>query len=279
MVNIDNIEIRHICAIDGFFEVVEIQKVVWGDSTLVLTSPHLLKVHVEMGALVLGAFSADGAIIGFAYSFPGDRKGVRMHWSHMLAVLPEYRGSGLGKLRKWKQREAILEDGIGLCCWTFDPLQAVNTRLNLIALGATTNEYLIDAYSSRGGYLDGGMPTDRFVAHWKLDDPRVDAAANGTPERVEFDIDSLPLACRLEKTNGFYMPSTADLSIEEEIIGVPILANINDLRTDHSKMALHWRLTTRDIFSHYFREGYTLIDNLTPEEASLPTFMYILQRQ
>lgn len=278
MAKVDDIEIRRVENMDDFFRIAEIQKQVWGQDSLVVTSPHLVKVHVEMGALVLGAYTSEENIVGFVYSFPGERGGKRIHWSHMLAVVPRHRGTGLGKLLKWKQRDEVLKAGMDICCWTFDPLQAINARLNLVALGAQTDEYIVDAYSTRDGYLDGGLPTDRFVAHWELNHPRVVERARGNKHRAPVSAETLAIACRVDRHQGLYIPSDMDLSLADDFVGVTIPPDINGLRSSHPEIAYQWRLAIRDVLTNYLDNGYCLVDSLTPQESKSSNFIYILQR-
>jgi predicted GNAT superfamily acetyltransferase len=272
------IEIRKIDKIIDFFGITEVQKQVWINCPLVITSPHLVKVHVDMGALVLGAYAPDGQVVGFVYSFPGHRRGEQMHWSHMLGVIPDHRRKGLGKLLKLRQRAEILKTGIELCSWTFDPLQAVNARLNIVALGARTSEYLVDAYGSEGGYLDGGLPTDRLVAKWELTHPRVVECAEGRPERASFSPRDLQMAYQAEKVRGVVSPSKPDLSLKDSHIGLIVPPEINGLKSSHPKTALRWRLVVRQTIPGYFEKGYSLVDCLTPRESVSPNFVYILHR-
>ena len=78
-----------------------------------------------VGGQVLGAW--DGSkLIGYALADPGLRDGRPYFHSHMLAVAPEYRNRGIGKMLKLAQREDALARGIELIEWTFDPLEIKN---------------------------------------------------------------------------------------------------------------------------------------------------------
>ena len=79
-------------------------------------------------------------MVGFAYAVVGMKDGRPMQWSHMLGVLPEFRG-GLGYQLKLAQRERALAQGYDLIEWTFDPLQAMNAHLNFAKLGGVVEEY------------------------------------------------------------------------------------------------------------------------------------------
>jgi predicted GNAT superfamily acetyltransferase len=262
---------------DDFFSIAHLQHHIWGNNSLVVTSPHLVKVQVELGALVLVAHKPDGEIIGFVYSFPGTRNGEPMHWSHMLGVLPEYRGSGIGKALKWRQCDELLEEGFTVCCWTFDPLQAINARLNIVTLGTRTTEYIVNAYSSRDEYLDEGMPTDRLVARWELDGDATRAAREGKSNRSSLTMDDISLTIAPEKVADGYVPSKFEFHGVKEYVGVPIPSDISRMRRDAKVHALQWRLAVREALQYYFNKGYVVIDILTPEESKTPTHVFVLQ--
>jgi predicted GNAT superfamily acetyltransferase len=94
----------------------------------------------------------------------------------MLAVKETHRNRGLGAQLKLKQRDEALGRGIRLMEWTFDPLEIKNAFLNIHKLGAIVCGYRVDFYGVSSSRLQGGLPTDRLLAKWYLDSPRVKAA-------------------------------------------------------------------------------------------------------
>ena len=58
--------------------------------------------------------------------------------------------------------------------WTFDPVEIKNAFLNIHKLGAIVRSYRVNFYGVSSSRLQGGLPTDRFVAEWYLDSPRVE---------------------------------------------------------------------------------------------------------
>jgi len=118
-------------------------------------------------------------LVGFALSLPGikiveGRPTPYLH-SHMLAVLESHRNRGLGAQLKWEQRREALSRGIRHMEWTFDPLEIKNAFLNIHRLGAICREYRVNFYGVSSSRLQGGLPTDRLLAEWELDSPRVDS--------------------------------------------------------------------------------------------------------
>jgi len=63
--------------------------------------------------------------------------------------------------------------------WTFDPLEMKNAYLNPHKLGAIARRYEENFYGASSSRLQAGLPTDRLVAEWELDSPRVEAVLEG----------------------------------------------------------------------------------------------------
>jgi predicted GNAT superfamily acetyltransferase len=99
--------------------------------------------------------------------------------SHMLAVKENYRNRGLGVQLKLEQRQDALQRGIRLIEWTFDPLEIKNAFLNIQKLGAVSRSYFEDFYGVSSSRLQGGLPTDRLLAEWRLDSPHVRSVIEG----------------------------------------------------------------------------------------------------
>lgn len=279
----EEIEIREVVREEDFLHIAEIQKVVWGFAPADVAAPHLIMLHQKLGGVVLGAFDREDRIVAFCYSFYGLMgKGERrtpIQWSHMLAVLPEYRGRGLGKKLKWKQREMILERGVTICRWTFDPLETLNARLNIVTLGCVAKEYLFNLYGSSTGHLHEGLPTDRFVAHWQLDSERVAACAIGKPRRTPVAAESLPLLFDAGDAGGVVVPQGAVRKLEDEYIGVPVPGGIQEMKLRNREAAVRWRGLTGEVFPELFERGYTLVDVLSRRETGKPVSIYILQKE
>lgn len=151
---------------------VALQKEVWNFADRELVPLRLFVVAQKVGGQVIGAFTGD-ELVGFAMSIPGYRNRHAYLHSHMLAVRPAYRNSGLGRRLKLSQRDDALARGIELIEWTFDPLEIKNAWLNLERLGAICRRYAVNQYGVSSSPLQGGLPSDRFVAEWWLKSRRV----------------------------------------------------------------------------------------------------------
>jgi predicted GNAT superfamily acetyltransferase len=187
------IVIRSCKGFDEFEACVQMQVETWGyDPTDIIPRKSFL-VAQKIGGQVIGAFDTeiegagpDGgpeSMIGFAFSLPGvkaktDGPKPYLH-SHMLAVKSSHRNRGVGAQLKLEQRDEALSRGIQHIEWTFDPLEIKNAFLNIHKLGAVVCEYLVDFYGVSSSRLQGGLPTDRLIAQWRLNSPRVQAKLEG----------------------------------------------------------------------------------------------------
>jgi len=184
---------------------VDLEVKVWGFGERDTVPSKMYVVASKIGGQTLGAF-VDGKMAGFVLAYPGIRDGKPYLHSHMAAVLPELRDLGIGRSLKLAQREEALARGITLIEWTFDPLQAKNAYFNFCRLGVTARRYLLDVYGSTSSPLHAGLPTDRLVAEWDLDSPRVSQILRGeTPditqraEHISFVIEE-PFSTNIEST-------------------------------------------------------------------------------
>ena len=180
----------------GFEELeacVRLQVETWGYDPADVIPRRAFLVAQKIGGQVIGAFDTEissaaaageaESLVGFAFSLPGVKTGAGeprpyLH-SHMLAVKQSCRNRGLGMQLKLEQRREALARGIRRIEWTFDPLEIKNAYLNIHKLGALVGEYRVDFYGVSSSQLQGGLPTDRLLAEWRLDSPRVKAILEG----------------------------------------------------------------------------------------------------
>jgi predicted GNAT superfamily acetyltransferase len=164
------IEVRSLNEHREFAEAVALQKTIWGFEEIELLPVRLFVVATKVGGQVFGAFD-QGRMVAFLLGLkPGGK--YYLH-SHMMGVLSEYRNAGIGRLLKLKQREEAIARGIALVEWTFDPLEVKNAFFNIERLGAVVRRYVLNQYGTTTSALHGGLPTDRCVAEWYVDSPRV----------------------------------------------------------------------------------------------------------
>jgi len=178
---------RTCTTLDELEECVRIQREVWNFSDFELVPADVFVVAQKTGGQVMGAFDGERQV-GFTLAFVAAHgQQVYLH-SHFAAVLPDYQGGGVGRLLKLAQREDALRRGLKLIEWTFDPLALMNAHFNLNRLGAIIRRYVPNVYGVTSSPLHGNIPTDRFVAEWWLDSPRVAARSeNRTPASEAID--------------------------------------------------------------------------------------------
>ena len=183
------VEIRPCRTLEEFEACVLLEKQVWGSPDIEVVPSALFAVTPKTGGQVLGAFES-GRMIGFVLAVagchgggPGQKPVAYLH-SHMTAVLPEHQDSGIGRRLKLFQRDEALSRGIDLIEWTFDPLEIRNAHFNLMRLGAIVRRFIPNLYGITASPLHSNMPTDRLVAEWWLDSPRVCAIVAGHPAQI-----------------------------------------------------------------------------------------------
>lgn len=157
---------------------VELQRRVWGYTERDTVPDQIFVVARKTGGEALGAYEREKPV-GFALAFVALREGSTYLHSHMVAVLPEYRDRGIGRLLKLAQRKNALARGIDLIEWTFDPLQLKNAHFNIASLGAIARRYVPNLYGRTSSPLHAGLATDRLVAEWRLRSAGVEATLAG----------------------------------------------------------------------------------------------------
>ncbi len=182
----------------------------------------------------------------------------------MLGVHPNFRGAGIGAALKVYQRDFVLAQGLDLITWTYDPLLARNAQLNIARLGGVCNTYLTNLYGDLGDDLNTGLPTDRLQVDWWIDTPWVaEHVAGGIPQpglAAHLAAGAHPLnppAGRgdpeppVVPSQDGPLPATVLLEIPADFLA---------LKAADRKLALHWRLATRDAFRALFDQGYVIGD-------------------
>jgi predicted GNAT superfamily acetyltransferase len=251
---------------------VKLQEAIWGNGFVDSVPSSILMIAQETGGVASGAFHGD-RLIGFVFGITGLRDGRRIHWSDMLAVLPEYRDQGLGHRLKLHQRELLLGHGVETVLWTFDPLVARNAFLNLRRLGALARTYKRDLYGRSASPLHAGIGTDRLLAEWWIDSPRVrQSLAGRRPAPRDLDRVLLnPPDTATDRTR----PGEELRAPGGDALEIAIPADIQDMKTDAPGLALAWRENVRTAFEMAFAAGYQAVDMLRGDAFA----RYILERR
>jgi predicted GNAT superfamily acetyltransferase len=128
------------------------------------------------------------------------------------------------------QREEALGRDIRWIEWTFDPLELKNAHFNLNRLGAICRRYIKDLYGVTTSPLHRGIPTDRLVAEWRLDSPRVIAAI------------------------GELAPVQA-----EAPAAILVPAALEEWKSSDSQKVASVQARLREEFTEWFRRGYAAV--------------------
>ncbi|HEV7669354.1 MAG TPA: hypothetical protein VGS22_12585 [Thermoanaerobaculia bacterium] len=253
----DGIVLRPLATTEDFHVCVELQRATWGLHFSDLVPASLLKVSQKVGGLAIGAFDPAGAMLAFLFGLSGVVAGRLAHWSHMLAVVPAARDRGLGVRLKRHQRKILLQEGVEVVRWTFDPLEARNAHLNLDRLGAGVETYVEEMYAGEeGSDLAEGIGTDRFIVRWDLASERAKEALAG---RLPSDLERYAASPIVAPETG-----TADPLPESRYIRIEIPRSIQDLKAIDLDRAVAFRASSRRAFTHYLAAGYR-IDTLLAE--------------
>jgi predicted GNAT superfamily acetyltransferase len=239
---------------DDYAKCVDLQQETWGAGFGECVPPSILLVTQKMGGVAAGAFDAEDRLLGFVFGLSGVRDGRPAHWSDMLAVTKDAQGHGLGIQLKAYQRELLLENGIEVAYWTYDPLEARNAHININRLGARPTEYVPDMYGESTSPVHSGLTTDRFVVEWQLDDPRVEdilAADASVDDALTMDA---PVV-NTEYDEGAPQPRELELPEADEV-QVEVPWEIQSVKQASMDSARIWRATTQRAFLHYLGDGY-----------------------
>jgi len=266
-------EIRLLKTFEEYRACERLQMDVWG--TLGAGS-ELLGVTQEHGGVVLGAI-LDGRVVGFLYAFLARYHERLIHWSHMMAVEPRHRDQGLGLRMKLVHRKLALEQGIRCIAWTYDPLQSRNAALNLHRLGARAEEYIADCYGHFPSLIEKGLPSDRFVAVWRIGTRRVERCLREglpSPGLALPRVNTTRLGSR-----GFVENELCRFNLRAGRLLVEIPANTDEMRARDLPLARRWRMETRRILTRYLKAGYRGVDFVPPAAQTLGRCYYVLSRQ
>jgi chorismate synthase len=248
---------------EEFRQVDEVERAVWGADTTVATLPvPLLRALQDNGGLVVGAF-ADIYLAGFAASLIGWDGVTLYHYSHEVAVRPEYQNHRLGFRLKAFQREEVLRLGLREVRWAFDPLQSRGAWLNVRRLGARPDRYYSHYYGQLADAVNQGLETDRMRAVWSIATPAVEERMGGhypTPDedrarwsRSSVIVDTEPGDSGIRVPTAVGEPSGAEAHLE-----IPF--DLGLVREHEPKALGRWRHATRDAFRAAEDLGYVVDD-------------------
>jgi predicted GNAT superfamily acetyltransferase len=281
----EGIHIEKLTTIQQFHQCEELQRQVWGLSATDIIPLHLLLTAQKSGGLVLGAFDEKGKMVGCLFGFLGARDATARqlkHCSHMVGVLEEWQGRGVGYRLKLAQREHALAQGLELVTWTYDPLESLNAALNIGKLGVVCRTYFRDLYGEMEDERNVGLSSDRFEADWWVASRRVADRLASREHRPSLEAVLESGAQLLNPAtagpDGLLWPSPASLEPMAETVLVEIPAHLQAIKAADMALARQWRAHTREIFERCFAAVYTVTEFISALQGDLRRSYYVLQR-
>ena len=266
----------------------DLQRIHWGANAEDWVPAHMLYSISKYGGHVVGAYDED-RLVGFVLGFIGtDAIGSNrpamsnlLIMSKRMAVLPEYRGQGIGYRLKLKQRQIAIKQGIRMITWTFDPLQAANAHLNVSKLGVMCEHFVTDYFGA--DVANPSFQGDRLVADWWITQNRVEkrlerkGSALGLDHYLSAEIPVLNQATM--RDDGLLLPATTATGELGQTMGlVQIPTDIQALQAQAPDLADAWRAHIRQVFSEVFQAGYIVTDfvqgNFEGRHGSFYLFSY-----
>jgi len=272
---VSDIVIRPLETFQERAECVRLQEATWGNGFVDRVPSSILMIARETGGVASGAFDGD-RLVGFVFGVSGFRDGRRIHWSDMLAVLPDYRDHGLGYRLKLHQRDLLLRHEVETVFWTFDPLVARNAHLNLRRLGAVVRTYKRDLYGRSASPLHAGIGTDRLLAEWWIASDRVAHTLGG--HRSDPSGNPRPVVNPPAASGHPGRPLHPGDRIDApgwESAEVVVPSDIQTVKDSDPDAARAWRQNVRAAFETSLDAGYEAVDLIRGE----PLARYILQRR
>ncbi|MGH9455040.1 MAG: hypothetical protein ACRD2O_13835 [Terriglobia bacterium] len=266
--------IRPLRTMEEYRQCEKIQNEVWGNYAV---AAEVLSVTQKNGGAVLGSMMG-ARVVGFIYAFLARRHGRLLHWSHMMAVLPEFRDQGLGFRMKLMHRKLALAQGIKFIGWTYDPLQSRNAALNLVRLGAKVEEYISNYYGQFPSRIEKGLPSDRFVMSWPIAAKRMDEHLLGRHHALDWKAAPC-INDTVTNAHGYLAIRRVHLQLDAPRLLLEIPQNTDAIRDHAAALSLEWRMTTRQAFERYLGAGYRVAGFYPPSPQAAGRCYYLLSRR
>lgn len=254
---------------------VTVQEETWSGDVIV--PPQLLLAIAHNGGFVaLGYAEGEAEPAGFVAGFLGIYDYHFRHHSHMLAVRPAYRNTGLAVRLKEAQRDHCLDQGIDTIGWTMDPLEARNARFNFAKLGTFARTYHRDFYGAMPDKLNEGLPSDRLYIEWRIATDHVDRRLRGAAEIPSLeDADRESVGWMLAVDGERPVPSRWTSYPPRLLVGIP--PDFQSLKARDRGLALEWRMALRAALEPLFAAGYAAVEFLRSADGSRGAYLLVPQ--
>lgn len=242
----------------------------------------LLLTANRTGGILLGAYSSLGDMVGFVFSMLGSQGGEPIQHSYVLAVRAAYRNFDVGFKLKMAQRKEALKHKVSRITCAFDPMQPVNAYFVLGKLGEWANTYEEDFYGETTSQMDRGLPTDRILAQWDLEDPVVIRRLESGPPRRDFRKELKhrhAINQLVEPAPGLLTSTPVKLDCTDDQFLFEVPYNLQEIKHRDLGIALEWQGKMRQVFRHYFKKNYTAADFWVSEQDGHLRACYLLEKR
>jgi predicted GNAT superfamily acetyltransferase len=259
------VTVRDVRGVDELRACQELQRKAWGITEDGYVVPVATMASAQrVGGLILGAFDADGRLVGFAFAFLGKLDDQIILWSQLTGVHPAQQSTGVGRMLKLEQRRRAREMGLDVVAWAFDPLQASNAAFNLGVLGATSRLYELDMYGARTDALNAGLATDRLVAEWSTRG-QTGGRTSPWPDAAEV----------IEVVDGD-VSAVRDVPRDATHLHIEIPPSLSKVKGSGLTAARNWQAALRQALEVAFGNGFVAV-GFTRQDPSHPK--YLLERR
>ena len=248
-------------------ELMEVERLIWSTDYREVFPYHITIPLMDIGGVVLGVYDkASGRAVGVVVMMPGFKDGRPFLYSHMLGLLKQYRGRGVGTWLKRVQREAALLKGYDLITWTYDPLLSLNAWYNFVKAGVIARRYKVNYYGVVDFEYNRGVESDRLMAEWHLNSRRAveRLEGRGRHEPAEYFLRLGAHIALQAAPSGegreFLKPLRPDLSVSEDLVLAEVPDNFIDMQVKAPDLAREWRVRLREVMLHYLGRGYLVFD-------------------
>jgi len=260
----------------------DIQREAWHMQDIDVVPVPLLLAANRTGGILLGAFNSLGDMVGFVFSMLGTFNNKPIHHSYMLAVRMAYRNFDVAFKLKIAQRKEALKRKISLITASFDPMQPLDAYFALGKLGEYAKTYEENFCGETTSLMDRGLPTDRILVHWDLEDADVIHRLEYGPPRRDFRKETkhrTVINQLVESAPGLLTSAPVKLNCTADQFLFEIPYNLPEIKHRDLGIALEWQGKMRQVFLHYFKKNYAATDFFVFEqEGHLRTF-YLLEKQ
>jgi predicted GNAT superfamily acetyltransferase len=260
----------------------DIQREVWHMQDIDIVPMPLLLAANRTGGILLGAFNSLGEMVGFVFSMLGSLDGEPIHHSYMLAVRMAYRNFDVAFKLKMAQRKEAQKHKISLVTSSFDPMQPLDAYFALGKLGECANIYEENFYGETTSLLARGLPTDRILVQWYLEDTAViHRLESGPPTRdLRKETKNRTVINQLvENAPGLLTSTPVKLNCTADQFLFEVPYNLQEIKHRDLGIALEWQGKMRQVFLHYFKKDYAATDFWVFEQDGHLRAFYLLEKQ